>query len=876
MAKRKTARGIGQSGGKLNLLALCVIAKNEEAMIERCIQSVAGIADEIIVYDTGSNDKTVEIAASNGAKVIEGYWDDSFSRARNDALESTSSEWILSLDADEEFLADKNAILETLKKIPTSIDAFLVPIESLYGPGKASSVHTAIRLFRKSRCTWKHRLHEQVASKTGGSLSVAFLSGGRILHYGYMSEVFVSKKKTERNLELAKLALEDGELSHDYALMNYGRALQSAGKNEEAIEVLNQAIEETSDNITKRLATRNLIAVLDRQQRFAELEEKIKFLRTISISQIPADIAEGRMLLSKGDTELGLELLSRIPAKSRDDDGMEYSFHMLASIRAEALAKLHRYEEAVDVIFQAIQSDGIIEADIQEVAKWMKMANKSIAEISNYLNSEDLVAILGRVMCLPVEQTDELLEAIWNKFPDRLEPLAAASKIGSRLQIERAMIWSSRLRNKGISRECPLVAITLDETQSVERRILAGTAAFQAFGETAIVGTVQKIVNELNEEQRENAMAMVHKIAPRLMETPIKDAEGEAIKIKVEGPGNNLRLPNKPKLELPKFSHKPVSGGINVVGKFGSTTLYGEVARNLAKVFMLAQVKVSTSSYNQDRDNYLPKWDHKGDSTHPYDRTIFVLPPDDYINFAIEMGIAPFENRKIEVLWLLRQDDRKELLEQAAKMVHKIVVTSEQSAITLREITDTPLMVMPMPIAPANNVISDEEGSTTFIASVDFREGFQKEIFSSIIQSYRDKYSPNDNTCLIIETVHDELFQSEHDHVKAMVIGRPDIFLYKNQGKSVGAIFDEGIPGRRVYLAISENSVNEFLTNKARLAGISVLEFPISSKGSDVRLSVFDRFEASIAEQATITVKGEAANEKILSAWTSHVKGVVV
>ena len=117
MSKRKSARGNGQSGGKLNLLALCVIAKNEEAMIERCIQSVAGIADEIIVYDTGSNDKTVEIAASNGAKVIEGYWDDSFSRARNDALESTSSEWILSLDADEEFLADKNAILETL--LPT-------------------------------------------------------------------------------------------------------------------------------------------------------------------------------------------------------------------------------------------------------------------------------------------------------------------------------------------------------------------------------------------------------------------------------------------------------------------------------------------------------------------------------------------------------------------------------------------------------------------------------------------------------------------------------------------------------------------------------------------------------------------------------------
>ncbi len=70
----------------LSLISVCLIVKDEEEMLASCLESVADIADEIVVYDTGSTDGTVEIARAAGARVIEGYWDDSFARARNAAL----------------------------------------------------------------------------------------------------------------------------------------------------------------------------------------------------------------------------------------------------------------------------------------------------------------------------------------------------------------------------------------------------------------------------------------------------------------------------------------------------------------------------------------------------------------------------------------------------------------------------------------------------------------------------------------------------------------------------------------------------------------------------------------------------------------------
>jgi len=83
------------------LVSFALIVRNEEAKLPACLESIAGIAGEIIVVDTGSTDRTKEAAAGFGAKVFEFPWIDDFAAARNECIRHASGEWIFWLDADE-------------------------------------------------------------------------------------------------------------------------------------------------------------------------------------------------------------------------------------------------------------------------------------------------------------------------------------------------------------------------------------------------------------------------------------------------------------------------------------------------------------------------------------------------------------------------------------------------------------------------------------------------------------------------------------------------------------------------------------------------------------------------------------------------------
>ena len=95
-------------------ISLCMIVKNEERSLARCIKSVKSLVDEIIIVDTGSNDNTINIAKDLGAEIYNFEWCDDFSAARNESIKYANHQWILLLDADE--FVDENSIIE-LKKI---------------------------------------------------------------------------------------------------------------------------------------------------------------------------------------------------------------------------------------------------------------------------------------------------------------------------------------------------------------------------------------------------------------------------------------------------------------------------------------------------------------------------------------------------------------------------------------------------------------------------------------------------------------------------------------------------------------------------------------------------------------------------------------
>ncbi|ACT04364.1 glycosyltransferase family 2 protein [Paenibacillus sp. JDR-2] len=192
-------------------ISACLITKNEEANIRRCIDSFKEIVNEIILVDTGSTDNTVEIAKELGAKVFFFEWNNSFADARNYALDQASSEWIVFLDADEFFYKDTaKTIPPVLQKINNNknIDALLLKHLSIDGrEEKVIQTNSLVRVFRgNTNIRYKGNIHESVF-KEGDTVKL-FNSTNldlKIYHTGYSGEIISTK--AERNLELLLIEL---------------------------------------------------------------------------------------------------------------------------------------------------------------------------------------------------------------------------------------------------------------------------------------------------------------------------------------------------------------------------------------------------------------------------------------------------------------------------------------------------------------------------------------------------------------------------------------------------------------------------------------------------------------------------------------------
>lgn len=772
------------------LISVCLIVKDEEAMLESCLESVGRLADEIVVYDTGSTDRTVEIARAGGARVFEGFWDDSFARARNAALGQARGEWVLSLDADETFLGDAQTIRDILRAQPVDVDAFLVPIENLHGAGNARSVHTAVRLFRRSRATWRHRLHEQVVAvdDLGRGLRINYLSGGRIIHSGYVAAVFDSRDKAGRNLDLARAALDDGDMDHAYALMNYGRALESAGRSDEAVDALLDAAAATEDPITHRLAIKNLINILQRLGRFDEALAQVVELRRVSVIQIVADIAEGNIRISMGDVDGGLAILARIPPRGRDDDGMEYSVHTLAALRGTALATLGEYSLAADIVLAAIREVGVLEADLGELTRWLESSSRSPSEIAEAMQESDLMPVLGRVVHQTPEVADAVLEGIWKKFPDHVEPLAAAARLAPRLGIARALVWSSRLRAQGLGTSCPLVTMCADVDADPVVRLLAAAAAYGTFGDRRVVRGAREARAKLPPEIRDDALATAARLAPTLMEQESDDEY-----VAVEGSTGALaptqrvergrRVNAAPTLNV--VPH-PICGGINVIGPFESSDRHGHVARAVATALRGENYPVSTTSYHAGGRPGVVEWQHRDAGDFPFDTSLFVMSPEDLSNFAIDLGAKPFENRYAIGMWPWDLEQPSEMMTITARMVHEIWVPSAFSARAVSRVTDQTVTNVRVPLDfEGETVRTCTDDRFTFVTGVDYRTGFERQNPLGVVGAYCGAFESGDETRLIIEVAHEHEFPAEHARLLAQINGRDDIvFISKVDGVS--------------------------------------------------------------------------------------------
>lgn len=222
-------------------ISLCVICKNEEQNIKKCLNGVSAIVNEMIVVDTGSTDRTVEIAKQSGAQVFHYEWDNNFSNAKNYALEQAKNDWIIFLDADE-YILPKDArkivrIILEIERRDNSADAFVLKHISVDDKrGLVIETNNLIRVFRRSTLRYRRAIHESLYKK-GGLINIADAtqSDVAIYHSGYSFDRM--EMKAERNLELLKNELRSGEstpltplyLSDSYmALQDYTKAIEYA------------------------------------------------------------------------------------------------------------------------------------------------------------------------------------------------------------------------------------------------------------------------------------------------------------------------------------------------------------------------------------------------------------------------------------------------------------------------------------------------------------------------------------------------------------------------------------------------------------------------------------------------------------------------
>lgn len=247
-------------------VSLCLIVKNEEANLADCLASVGELASEIVVVDTGSSDRTKEIAAQHGAKVFDFPWVDSFAAARNESLRHATGEWIFWMDADDRLDGENRQKLRSLlQHLPATNVAFSMKCLCLPDPVTGTpTMVDHVRLFRNHpEIRWKYRVHEQILPairRTGGEVRFADVI---IQHTGYQDRA-LRGRKLERDLRLLKM--ENQEQPDDpFTLFNLGSVCQEQGRLAEALAALRRslALSQPADSIVRKLYA--LIAQCHRQ-----------------------------------------------------------------------------------------------------------------------------------------------------------------------------------------------------------------------------------------------------------------------------------------------------------------------------------------------------------------------------------------------------------------------------------------------------------------------------------------------------------------------------------------------------------------------------------------------------------------------------------
>lgn len=189
-------------------ISLCMIVKNEEDLLAKCLQAITKQVDEIIIVDTGSTDKTKTIANQFTDKVYDFTWCNDFAKARNFSIGKACHDWVFILDADEivtEF--SRNISKSLIHAGETTVGRIkrINYIEDKWGPTR--HIERISRVFNRNFYHYEGIIHEQIVQKSGSDSYKTIPLNITVDHVGYAKEVLNRTGKLERNITLLQQAI---------------------------------------------------------------------------------------------------------------------------------------------------------------------------------------------------------------------------------------------------------------------------------------------------------------------------------------------------------------------------------------------------------------------------------------------------------------------------------------------------------------------------------------------------------------------------------------------------------------------------------------------------------------------------------------------
>ncbi len=334
---------------KEQTLSICMIVKDEEKNLEACIESFKPVADEIIVVDTGSTDRTVAVANQLASKVIHSQWRHDFSYSRNISLEHATGDWCMWIDADDRLPAYEIEKMKALKRVETD-RAFSFRVVFPMAGGFDSQV-LQVRMFpRDDNIRFRKPIHEEIVTSLRQNNYDVFSVDIKIEHTGYADDALQGEKAV-RNLEILSANLprygqDPNYLSqmgdafsvikeHEKAIDSYKKAFKLPACKEEAMDLFNhlpvriareyreqkdydkalawldQALEIDPDSVLAFYLRGRIWEELGRVPETIQVLEKVvslperldACLSTDKIARAKAHILLGRLERKRGDTE---------------------------------------------------------------------------------------------------------------------------------------------------------------------------------------------------------------------------------------------------------------------------------------------------------------------------------------------------------------------------------------------------------------------------------------------------------------------------------------------------------------------------------------------------------------------------------------------